>query len=194
MAQSNISRTLRTEGSLSRISSILSQEQFASRRDLGRRICEVFRFINPMGQPQLTGCMKALSDLAATKTIVLPPPCRAAGDSAPRQFDGDVSPPVGVPSRLSEITDLEVMVVNGKERPLWNTLATDGTAQGSRQSCPTCRPSRGISRTETRSGAWPSDGLERLQQTDKCHAGALNRSPGIPTPSPESAPTRCCPV
>ena len=83
---------------------------------------------------------------------MLPPPYGTAGDSTPRQLDGDVLPPVGVPSRLSEITDLEVMVVNRKER------------------------------------------LAAVEHADKCHAGAPNLPPGIPTPSPGSSPAGYCSV
>ena len=130
MAQSHISRTLRMEASISRVATILSRERFGSRSELGLRICEEFRFINPKGRPQLAGCLKALSALEETKRIVLPPPRRTAVDRTPRQLGGDVPPPVDVPSRLAEITDLEEVVVTDANRPLWNTLIAREHPQG----------------------------------------------------------------
>ena len=56
----------------------------------------------PEGGPQLSGCLKAPAALAETKEIVLPPPRRTAPNRTPRQPDGDVPPPIGVPSRLAE--------------------------------------------------------------------------------------------
>ena len=124
MAQSQISRTLRDEAAVSRISAILSQEQFDSRSDLGRRICEEFSFIDVRGRPQLAGCMKALGALAErVPGIALPPPRAPAIRNRPRQLEADVPEPEQVPPHPARIRDLEVMVVaNAADRTLWNTL------------------------------------------------------------------------
>ena len=76
-AQSQIRRTLGTAEARQRVADILAREQFASRRALGRRVCEEFDFRDRRGRPQLAGCLKALSALAARAAeIVLPPPGR----------------------------------------------------------------------------------------------------------------------
>ena len=60
MSQSQISRALQDEAAVARIASILSQEQFESRRALGRRVCEECSFADARGRLQLAGCLKAL--------------------------------------------------------------------------------------------------------------------------------------
>ena len=124
MAQSQISRTLRDEVAVSRISAILSQEQFDSRSDLGRRICEEFSFLDVRGRPQLAGCMKALGALAErVPGIALPPPRTPAIRNRPRQLEADVPAPEPVPAHPARIRALEVIVVaNAADRALWNTL------------------------------------------------------------------------
>ena len=51
MAQSQISRTLREEAAVSRVTTILSRERFESRSALGRRVCEEFSFFDARGRP-----------------------------------------------------------------------------------------------------------------------------------------------
>ena len=124
MAQSQISRTLRDEASVSRISLILSQESFDSRRSLGRRICEEFSFVGPSGRLQLAGCLKALAELADRRSdIVLPAPASPAVDNRPRLLGAGVPEPEGVPARLAGIDGLEFRLVEGAgDRAVWNTL------------------------------------------------------------------------
>ena len=89
MAQSQISRALRDGAAVGRIASILSREEFGSRRALGRRICAEFSFFDAAGRPQLAGCMKALASLAERRPeIVLPPPAAPAADSRPAAARG----------------------------------------------------------------------------------------------------------
>ena len=85
MAQSHICRKLYLEGSLPRITTILSQEQFDIRSDLGRRICQEFRFFDSQGRPQLTGCLKTLSQLETTKGLPLPVAGREVNSSITRK-------------------------------------------------------------------------------------------------------------
>ncbi len=124
MAQSQISRTLGGTAERARVAAILAQEEFGSRRALGRRICQEFSFIDAAGRPQLAGCMKALAGLAErVPEIVLPPPRTGGLDNRPRQLDTDVPAPVGVPSHPSRIDGLEfVPVETASQREVWNTL------------------------------------------------------------------------
>ncbi|MCY3672554.1 MAG: DUF4338 domain-containing protein, partial [Alphaproteobacteria bacterium] len=124
MAQSQISRTLRNEASVERIASILSLEQFDSRRSLGRRICEEFSFVGPSGRPQLAGCLKALAELAGRRPeIALPPPASPAVDGRPRLLEAGVPEPEGAPAELAAIGRLEFRPVEGAgDRAVWNTL------------------------------------------------------------------------
>ena len=124
MAQSQISRTLREEASVSRVAAILSRERFESRSALGRRVCEEFSFLDARGRPQLAGCMKALADLAGrVPDIVLPPPKAPAADNRPRIVAGGIPEPEGVPSHPARIEGLRIdPVAKPGDRALWNTL------------------------------------------------------------------------
>ena len=124
MSQSQISRALRDEAAVARIASILSQEQFESRRALGRRVCAEFSFADARGRPQLASCLAALTALAGRRPeIVLPPPQAPPVDRRPRLLAADVPEPAGVPSHPGRIRDLAIIAVTGAaERARWNTL------------------------------------------------------------------------
>ncbi len=124
MAQSQISRTLRGATERARVAAILSQEQFDSRRALGRRVCEEFSFVDPLGRLQVAGCVKALAALAREGSdIVLPPPGGPAIDNTPRVLATDVPEPVAVPAHPAAIEDLRItLVATRSDRDLWNTL------------------------------------------------------------------------
>ena len=94
---------------------LLAQESFPSRQSLGRRVCEEFSFLDPLGRPQIAICLKALISLAAqSPDIRLPPPSASAIDNTPRLLPGGVaeamaSPPtreVSVCDREGDIRDL----------------------------------------------------------------------------------------
>ncbi len=132
MAQSQISRRLRGERARSRIIAILSQENFDSRRALGRRICAEFSFVDAVGRLQVAGCLKALSSLAEeSPDLVLPAPQAGVADNRPRQLARDVPEPVGVPSHPSRIGALAIRLVStASDRALWNTLIAREHPQG----------------------------------------------------------------
>ena len=125
MAQSQISRTLRSDVAVSRITAILSQEPFDSRRDLDRRICsKEFSFVDAVSRLQVAGCLTALATLAdRVPEIVLPPPRAPAVINRPRQLEADVPVPIGVPPHLAGIDGLTLgLVTTPSDRALWNTL------------------------------------------------------------------------
>ena len=123
MSQTRISRTLGGTAARSRIVAILSQEEFASRRAFGRRICEEFSFVDASGRLQVSGCMAALATLSERDArIVLPAP-GTVPDNTPRLLESPVPAAVSVPATLSEIGDIEILpVVTATERSVWNTL------------------------------------------------------------------------
>ena len=116
MSQSQISRTLRNEVSVSRIAAILSKEKFDSRRALARRICEAFSFVDAAGRLQVAGCMQALSALSdRSPDIVLPPPRSPPVNNRPLQLACDVPAPVGVPGRLAGVEGLHIQLIDRAE-------------------------------------------------------------------------------
>ena len=124
MAQSRISHTLRDEAARARVSAILAQEHFDSRRALGRRVCAEFSFIDAMGRPQVTGCLHALATLAARYPDIVLPASKSGGvDITPRLLDAPVPDPVEVPAVLSQVEDIAIVpVTTTADRALWNTL------------------------------------------------------------------------
>ena len=124
MAQSQISRTLGGPAARARIAAILAQEHFDSRRALGRRVCEDFSFVNAIGRHQVSGCLHALTSVAARDTvIVLPAPKSGGVDITPRLLGAPVPAPDEVPMVLSRVEGLaNVEVVTSDDRALWNTL------------------------------------------------------------------------
>ena len=124
MAQSQIIRKLRDKEALSRVSAILSQEQFDSRSALGRRVCNEFSFFDAAGRPRLAGCMKALGVLAeSTPGFVLPAPQKPVFRSGPRLAASDIPEAVGVPQHPAQIEGLRIELVSKRDnRIVWNTL------------------------------------------------------------------------
>ena len=122
MAQSQIQLTL--NGATSRVAEILAQERFDSRQALGRRLCAEFGFQDRRGRFQVAGCLKALRVLEArSEAIVLPPPQTTSVRPGPSLLETPIALPVGVPKRLSEIAELEIVAVSSREeRRVWNTL------------------------------------------------------------------------
>ena len=123
MSQTQISRTLRGTAARSRIAAILSQEQFASRRALGRRLCEEFSFVDAAGRLQVSGCMAALAALSARDPQIVLPPAGTGPDNTPRLLEAPVPAPVSVPATLSRIGDIAIVpVATATDRSMWNTL------------------------------------------------------------------------
>ena len=76
-AQSLVQRTLGSPEAMDSIAAILAGEQFASRRAVGRRVCEEFGFRDRLGRLQVATCLKALSVLAErSERIVSAATCR----------------------------------------------------------------------------------------------------------------------
>ena len=118
-AQSQIQRTLGSDDALERVATILSQEQFDSRRALGRRICLEFDFRDRCGQPQMAGCLKALHALAQTADRITLPPA------------GAPVPGGGQPALLGQVPELAIEpVADRRQRQVWNTLIATEHRQG----------------------------------------------------------------
>ena len=74
-AQSQIASTLSSAAGMTRLKDLLAQPGGASRTELGRRVCQLFGFLDALGRPQLAGCMKALRALQARGRCPRRPPC-----------------------------------------------------------------------------------------------------------------------
>jgi hypothetical protein len=64
-----------------------------------KEVCREFKFYNPKGQEQLSGCAKALRNLNAAGHIILPASTRKASvKKFPQRLKAPVHLPVDVPS------------------------------------------------------------------------------------------------
>ena len=116
------------------VAAILSSEQFASRRQLGRRICDEFGFTDRLGRLQVAGCLKALRALERrSERIVLPPagPPVPGGGRPSLLADEGCRLVESVPQRLAEVRGLRVIpVTSTRQRRIWNTLIHNEHRQG----------------------------------------------------------------
>jgi len=56
--QNQIKHTLSTQSSISYLKDLLSNKTFPNRVELAKKVCEKFKFHDPKGQPQVSGCAK----------------------------------------------------------------------------------------------------------------------------------------
>ena len=61
--QSQIKRTLTQPASIDYVRELLEGNRFLHRSELTQALCEKFGFYDMRGQPQLSGCVKALRKL-----------------------------------------------------------------------------------------------------------------------------------
>ena len=107
------------------VAAILAGEQLASRRALGRRVCEEFGFRDRLGRLQVATCLQALHVLAErSERIVLPTPAGVVnGGGKPSLLAAGASLAESVPERLQGVEKLCVQRVGKRsQRQIWNTL------------------------------------------------------------------------
>jgi hypothetical protein len=122
--QNQIKRTLSEPRSITYLKDLLSNKTFSSRVELAKEICEKFKFHDPKGQPQISGCTKALRNLDAAGHIKLPVPIRKATvKKSPQRLNTPVPIPKDVPKIANEVQGLELKLVQSTDEiKLWNEL------------------------------------------------------------------------
>jgi len=131
-AQSQIKRTLSEPQGLARVRALMHEAPPAHRTALADRVCAAFGFVDARGRAQRAGCLKALRALERTGELVLPPARTAPGRCRVRRLAHAVAPPLAVPGDVSELVDLElVLVENEAQRAIWNELMEREHPRGS---------------------------------------------------------------
>lgn len=124
--QNQIKRTLSEESSLLYLADLLDSKKFPHRTEVAKEVCRKFKFYDPRGQEQISGCVKALRILDAAGHIILPPPARkrkATAKKSPQRLNTPVPLPIDVPSTVNEIQDLRLTLVQTNEEiKIWNEL------------------------------------------------------------------------
>jgi hypothetical protein len=129
--QNQIKRTLSEPTKIEYICGLLESQEIHHRSELAGRVCEQFGFFDVRGEPQRSGCLKALRELEAAGHFVLPAPRTRTGRKSPRRLSEPLPLPVDVPSEVGELRDLELVVVRNLEQMrIWNELMIDDHPQG----------------------------------------------------------------
>jgi len=124
--QNQVKRTLSQPAALKRVRQLLTAHGEWNRTQLADHVCDEFGFHDLRGKRQRSGCLKALRRLADAGLVALPAPKRGSkghGVYEPRRLERPVPPPVGVPERVDDIAELELILADSKEQiRLWNEL------------------------------------------------------------------------
>jgi len=121
--QHQIKRTLSSPEGLVRLQSILHESGAVHRTALAMQVCSAFGFMNARGQPQRSGCLKALRELERAQHIVLPLPRTAPRTHRPRAVGECIASAVAVPNELSQVRGLQlVLVEDAAQRAIWDAL------------------------------------------------------------------------
>ena len=131
VGQSQIQRRLSQAESLERVRRLTSEHRALGRTALAELVCDAFGFVDWRGRRQRSGCLKSLRRLERRGWLALPAARTKPGRARPRRLEGDVPRPEGVPSRVDEVGDLELVLVDSEEQMrIWNTLLQDEHPRG----------------------------------------------------------------
>jgi hypothetical protein len=121
--QNQIKRTLTQPETIEQITEMLDTMTNINRTKLADKVCEHFNFIDPRGNRQRGGCLKALRKLEQAGHFTLPPPMQKNKAKKPRQLSEPVPEPESVPVDAGEIYDLRLIIVESEEEMrTWNEL------------------------------------------------------------------------
>ena len=120
--QTRILETLRAPATQGPLDDILT-DWSGPRTRLGEAVCAAFGFVDAAGRNQVTGCVKALRQLAREGRLTLPVRQPCAARSTPVCLAEPVAEPVEVPDTVGAVQGLcLVRVDHAALRRLWNTL------------------------------------------------------------------------
>jgi hypothetical protein len=121
--QNQVKRTLAKAEAIAHIRSVLDGEKNINRTQLADRLCQRHGFIDALGRPQRSTCLRALRDLEERGHIRLPAPVVEHGPAQPRRLAEPVAEPRGVPAKAGEVVALELILVGSEEHiRTWNEM------------------------------------------------------------------------
>ena len=121
--QNQIKRTLSEPGPIEYINQLLQHGEIENRTDLTRRTCQQFGFYDVSGNLQIGGCLKALRELETAGHFELPKSQQKPFKKTPRRLTAPVPLPVDVPTDVTGIEKLELVLVSTvDEMRIWNEL------------------------------------------------------------------------
>ena len=121
--QNQIKRVLAQSEAIASVQRMLKEAPAIHRSELASRVCDHFGFHDARGDRQLSGCLKALRELADQGAFELPPPQSHTGPSQPRRLGHPAPPARHVPDQVEAIEDLRLVEVRDLEQMrIWNEL------------------------------------------------------------------------
>ncbi len=118
-----VHRVLAQPGQMARLQTLLAETQPASRRAAARLVCREWGLIDARGRLRERSCRAVLVNLERAGRVSLPAPLRPGGGGAPRGLDTAVPSPSAVPSEVTAVEDLRLVLVTGEQnRRVWNEL------------------------------------------------------------------------
>jgi len=98
-------------------------EEISHRTDLAARACEQFGFLDPGGQVQISGCLKALRELECAGHFTLPATRAKPGPRTPNRLSAPLPLPVDVPPKAGDVQGLKLILVQtAQDMKVWNEL------------------------------------------------------------------------
>lgn len=126
-----IKRALSAPERIAFVRELLQRGAVRHRTALAVRVCERFRFHDPRGQAQLSGCLKALRELERAGHFRLPPPQVRPGLRQVRRLGTPVPAPEGVPGQVDQVQGLQLVLVTSPALlAIWNELIQAEHPQG----------------------------------------------------------------
>lgn len=118
-----IKRTLSAPARIAFVRDLLEREAVRHRTDLAVRVCKRFRFYDPRGRAQVSGCLRALRELESAGHFRLPPPQVCPGPRRPRRPQMPVPIAADVPAQAGRVQGLKLVVVDTPQlMQVWNQL------------------------------------------------------------------------
>ena len=121
--QNLIKRKLSQPESVVVVQQILEDNKEAPRSAIAERVCRHFDFFNALGNPQKSGCLKALRELERVGRFQLPEARRQSPQAGPGRRTEPVEEPRDLPSAAGRIHQLQLIrVESDSEVRIWNEL------------------------------------------------------------------------
>jgi hypothetical protein len=129
--QNQIKRTLSEADAIEQINLILDTTDNIKITKLADLLCDQYKFFDPRGERQRSGCLKALRGLEQAGLIVLPPPSKIPVKRNPRRLTEPVPEPHGVPDDAGKIYELRLVTVETEaSMRIWNELMIQDHPRG----------------------------------------------------------------
>lgn len=129
--QTQIKRTLTQPGVIADINQQLTEYDPFKLSDFVDLLCQQHGFIDPRGNYQQSGCLKALRALERAEKITLPQPKQVRKPRSPKRLDQPLPALTDVPGEISQLHGLVLTLVNTEQqRRLWNEMMETNHPRG----------------------------------------------------------------